>query len=220
MGKATTSEVPADKLALYDRLLATNPNVERKGDALPYTSLNGHMFSFLTPSGRLALRLPQPARREFLERYQTTLCEEHGAAMSEYVNVPETLFENVEEMSKHFDVAYMYVATLQPNPTTRTSKRAKTTRTSAARDANGAAARATRGGSRTARSAAKKAAKRPAKPAKPAKPAAKKAAKTSKKAGKKAARAGAKKIPTKAAAKSAKKAATAGGKRRPMGWRR
>ena len=36
--------VPSDKLALYEKLVATNPSVERKGAAVPYTSWNGHMF--------------------------------------------------------------------------------------------------------------------------------------------------------------------------------
>ena len=45
MGKAAT-EISADKLALYEKLVATDPNVERKGATMPYTSLNGHMFSF------------------------------------------------------------------------------------------------------------------------------------------------------------------------------
>jgi len=29
----------------YDRLLATHPDVERKGKNLLYTSVNGHMFT-------------------------------------------------------------------------------------------------------------------------------------------------------------------------------
>lgn len=39
-------------LERYERLVATIPGVERKGRTLPYTSLNGHMFSFLGEGGR------------------------------------------------------------------------------------------------------------------------------------------------------------------------
>ena len=53
------NNIPADKLELYDQLIATNPKIQRKGAANPYTSLNGHMFSYLNPSGSLALRLPE-----------------------------------------------------------------------------------------------------------------------------------------------------------------
>jgi hypothetical protein len=46
MSKATDS-TPADKLALYDKLVATLPAVSRKGATVPYTSVNGHMFNYL-----------------------------------------------------------------------------------------------------------------------------------------------------------------------------
>src|SRR5262249_40361121 len=70
MGK-TVAEVPADKLALYEKLVATLPGVERKGATVPYTSVNGHMFSYLTKTGTLALRLPAEAREAFLAKYKT-----------------------------------------------------------------------------------------------------------------------------------------------------
>jgi hypothetical protein len=54
----------------YEKLIATNPKVERKGVTMPYTSVNGHMFSFLTKARRLALRLPEPARDVFLKRHK------------------------------------------------------------------------------------------------------------------------------------------------------
>jgi hypothetical protein len=34
-------------VGLYDALIATIPETERKGDANPYTSLNGNMFTLL-----------------------------------------------------------------------------------------------------------------------------------------------------------------------------
>jgi hypothetical protein len=36
----TAPAAPADKVALYEKLVATNPAVKRKGAANPYTSLN------------------------------------------------------------------------------------------------------------------------------------------------------------------------------------
>ena len=53
-----SERIPADKLESYEKLVATNPEVKRKGAKTPYTSLNGHMFSFMTETGTLALRLP------------------------------------------------------------------------------------------------------------------------------------------------------------------
>jgi len=43
MSKAKTN-IPAEKLALYDQLAASFSEIERKGKTTPYTSLNGHMF--------------------------------------------------------------------------------------------------------------------------------------------------------------------------------
>ena len=117
MGKAT-SEVPAAKLELYEELVATNPRVERKGAAMPYTSLNGHMFSFLTKSGKLALRLPTEEREAFLKKYKTKLCQQHGTVMKEYVDVPDGLLKKTRELKKFFDLSYAYVGSLKPKPTT------------------------------------------------------------------------------------------------------
>ena len=35
-------------LKYYTQLIETNPDVDRKGASMPYTSLNSHMFSFLS----------------------------------------------------------------------------------------------------------------------------------------------------------------------------
>ena len=108
----------ADPRELYEKLVATNPKVERKGATMPYTSLKGHMFSFLTSGGRLALRLPAAERDAFLKKYKTSLCEQHGAVMEEYVVVPDALLEKTPELKRYFDLSYAYVGTLKPKPTT------------------------------------------------------------------------------------------------------
>lgn len=124
MGKASPN-VPADKLELYERLVATNPKVQRKGANNPYTSLNGHMFSILTKTGTLALRLPDEAREAFLKKYKTKLCEMYGTVLREYVEVPDALLKKTQELKKYFDISYAYVGSLKPKPTTRAKKPAK-----------------------------------------------------------------------------------------------
>ena len=74
---ARKKSLPNDKVALYDKLIATNLSIERKGDANPYTSLNGNMFTLLHQS-RLAIRLPEAERDKFLEKYKSTLFEAMG----------------------------------------------------------------------------------------------------------------------------------------------
>lgn len=85
MGTQKKVNAPADKLALYERLVGANPGVERKGATHPYTSVNGHMFSCLHPSGSLALRLPEQEREKFLKKYKTTLFQSYGIVQKEYV---------------------------------------------------------------------------------------------------------------------------------------
>jgi hypothetical protein len=109
--------IPTDKLALYEKLIATNPKIKRKGAANPYTSLNGHMFSYLDPSGSLALRLPEDEREKFLKKYKTTLFEAYGHVMKEYVTVPDRLLRNANELRKYLDLSYEYISTLRPKPT-------------------------------------------------------------------------------------------------------
>lgn len=121
MGKAAAA-IPADKLELYEKLVATNPSVERKGATMPYTSLNGHMFSFLTKTGTLALRLPAKEREAFLEKYKTKLCVQHGSVMKEYVEVPDALLKKTRELKKFFDLSCAYLGSLKPKPTTREKK--------------------------------------------------------------------------------------------------
>jgi len=91
MSKATTDY--AHHLALYEKLIAAHPEAERKGAMMPYTSLNGHMFSLFTKEGYLALRLPSAEREAFLKKYKTTLCEQYGVVMKEYVVAPTTQVE-------------------------------------------------------------------------------------------------------------------------------
>jgi len=114
----TKKHPSTNAVALYDRLIATNREIERKGDANPYTSLNGNMFTLLHQS-RLAIRLPEEERVAFLKKHKTTLFEAYGTVMKEYVAVPDSLLENTTELKKYLDVSYAYAKTLKAKPTTK-----------------------------------------------------------------------------------------------------
>jgi hypothetical protein len=116
MAKAPGGAVAQEKLALYEKLVATNPKVELKGDSVPYTSLNGHMFSYLSKEGKLELRLPATERDAFLKKYRARLCEAYGRVQPEYVEVPDSLLAATPELKKFFDLSYAYVASLKPKP--------------------------------------------------------------------------------------------------------
>jgi TfoX/Sxy family transcriptional regulator of competence genes len=117
----TSNLPPKVKVDLYDKLIDTNPEIARKGKSMPYTSLNGHMFTYLSKSGSLGIRLPKEEREAFLEKFNTTLYESHGAIMKEYVTVPDGLLENTEELKKYLNLSYEYVKTLKPKPTKKKS---------------------------------------------------------------------------------------------------
>ena len=122
MPKPASGAVPLDKLELYEKLVATNPVVERKGATVPYTSLNGHMFSYLGKQGKLALRLPAGEREAFLKKYNAKLCEAYGIVQAEYVEVPDSLLSSTRELKKYFDCSYRYVASLKPKAATKKKK--------------------------------------------------------------------------------------------------
>ena len=121
--KETT--IPPDKLDLYGKLIETNPNIERKGAKMPYTSMNGNMFTYFSKEGELGIRLPKEAREAFLEKYKASLLVSYGAVMKEYVAVPDHLLENTEELKKYLELSYTYVQTLKPKPNSKKKPSAK-----------------------------------------------------------------------------------------------
>jgi len=111
-----------DRVALYDKLIATHPEIERKGAANPYTSLNGNMFTLLHNSQSLAIRLPEEQREQFLKKYKTTLFEAYGCVMKEYVAVPDSLLGETKELEKYLAASYEYAKTLKPKATSKKKK--------------------------------------------------------------------------------------------------
>jgi TfoX/Sxy family transcriptional regulator of competence genes len=109
----------AKQLALYEAVVATVPGIERKGDTMPYTSMNGNMFSLLTKEGILALRLSEEDRAAFVKKYKTEPVVQYGTVMKEYVAVPPGLLAKTKELAKHFKLSVEYAKSLKPKPTTR-----------------------------------------------------------------------------------------------------
>src|SRR5450631_819829 len=108
---------PAQKVMLYEKLVATNPLVECKGATMPYTSTNGQMFSYLSKEGKLELRLPVGEREAFLKKYKAKLCETYGKVQPEYVEVPDALLAKTSELKRFFDISYEYASSIKPKPT-------------------------------------------------------------------------------------------------------
>jgi hypothetical protein len=106
--------IAAETLALYEKLVATNPGVERKGATVPYTSANGTMFSFLTANGTLALRLPPDQLEPFFKKFNTTHPVAYGKVMRDWAAVPGSLLANTTELKKYFDLSFKHAADKKP----------------------------------------------------------------------------------------------------------
>lgn len=110
---------PKREIALYEALIATHPEIDRKGKSSPYTSINGNMFTILSANGVLGMRLGVADREAFMETFGTGLYEAHGAVMKEYVAVPAELLAETERLAPYLAKSYDYAKGLKPKPTTR-----------------------------------------------------------------------------------------------------
>lgn len=112
--KKTTQTL--ENLDLYTALMSSVPEIEVKGATMPYTSLNGNMFSFLK-EGLVALRLAEKDREQFIKKYGTALFETYGTVMKEYVSVPVHLLKKPKELKPYVVKSYDYAKTLKAKPT-------------------------------------------------------------------------------------------------------
>ncbi len=109
---------PSEALDLYTAIVRRSASdVSVKGAKNPYTSVNGHMFSFLDADGTMALRLPNQLYEDFLTRYDSGPVMQHGRVMHGYISVPDELLHNTDELADWFDKSHDWTRTLQPKPT-------------------------------------------------------------------------------------------------------
>ena len=109
---------PPDALERYAAVVDTAGEAV-KGAKNPYTSRNGHMFSFLDADGAMALRLSDELTDEFLVRFESGPVRQYGSVMRGYVSVPDDLLSNTEELASWFEKAHTWIGTLDPKPTTK-----------------------------------------------------------------------------------------------------
>ena len=110
---------PERELALYEALIATHPDIERKGKSSPYTAVNGNMFTILSPDGTLGMRLGGTDRDAFTATYDTGLYQAHGTVLTEYVAIPAALLARTAELAPWLAKSHDYAKNLKPKPTTR-----------------------------------------------------------------------------------------------------
>lgn len=105
--------IPEKHLEFYSELLSGFPDIEVRGETLPYTSHNGNMFSFLKDDGELSLRLSEEDRTTFMAKFKTKLTVRHGTTLKEYVDVPHSLFSKPKDMRKYMIMSIAYAKTLK-----------------------------------------------------------------------------------------------------------
>ena len=110
---------PADKVELYMRLLDTVPEIDSKSNfGSAYTAINGNMYTMISKHGVVGIRLPEPERNEFLQRYSSELFrgDPSWPPAKEFVAVPEHLLETTEALTPYLESSLRYVKEMKPNP--------------------------------------------------------------------------------------------------------
>jgi hypothetical protein len=105
-----------ENLELYTRLMKSLSGIEIKGATMPYTSINGNMFSFLK-NGEVGLRLPPSEREDFLKKYNSKLFETFGTVMKEYVTIDANILSKINELKPFVKKSLLYAKTLKPKVT-------------------------------------------------------------------------------------------------------
>ena len=97
-------------------MVAASGNGEVKGAKNPYTSRNGHMFSFLDGDGTMALRLSGDLEAEFRSLHQSGPVSQYGRTMRGYSSVPPELVADIDALREWYDRASEWIGTLKPKP--------------------------------------------------------------------------------------------------------
>lgn len=109
---------PEEALDRYNAVIeAAHSEAGIKGAENPYTSRNGHMFSFLTPDGSMALRMSDELGEQFQAEYESGPVMRYGSVMRGYVSVPADLLANPAELAPWFDKAWDWIGSLPAKPT-------------------------------------------------------------------------------------------------------
>ncbi len=105
------------QLAYYDAIVDELPNIKRKGKANPYTSLNGHMFSFLDKEATLCIRLSKEDKLAYEHKYKTGDVIQHNCVMNGYVPIVDTVLNDKDELLGFFEKSISFIQLLKPKPT-------------------------------------------------------------------------------------------------------
>ncbi len=110
-------EGPVESLDLYRFAVEQSSAEKVKGAKNPYTSRNGHMFSFLDADGSAALRLSTDLETEFRSQFASGPVEQYGRTMQGYSAVPADLLSNSAEFATWVSLSWDWIGSLKPKST-------------------------------------------------------------------------------------------------------
>ena len=111
-------EGPPETLDAYRSVVeASQSGTDVKGAKNPYTSRNGHMFSFLAADGTMALRFSDEMTEEFRENHKSGDVVQYNGTMRGYSSVPSELLADTAALAAWFDRSWEWIGTLPPKPT-------------------------------------------------------------------------------------------------------
>ena len=103
-----------NRLSLYDQAIAMCEDFTRKGKSMPYTSVNGHMFSQLNKDGQLGIRLSKENREAFGQEYPVEPFLSYKSVMKDYVLIPEPMWEDLGKIAALLKQGHQYALSLPP----------------------------------------------------------------------------------------------------------
>jgi hypothetical protein len=112
-----------ESVRLYDAVLERFPDVKRKGKASAYTSINGHMYSFVDSEGIMGLRFSKEDLEEFRELTGTGPFIQYDCVMRGYGVVPDDLLADTDALAIWFKKSLTYISSLKPKPTKKPAKK-------------------------------------------------------------------------------------------------
>jgi len=81
---------------------------------MPYTSVNGYMFSLNNKACEIGIRFYKKDQEAFIKKHETTLYMSYGAVMKGYVLIPNKMLNDLDTLAMHLNKSYDYVMSLEP----------------------------------------------------------------------------------------------------------
>jgi hypothetical protein len=100
-------------LEVYENIIALCPRIERKGKTVPYTSANGHMFSFINKDNELGFKFSKEVQEKYLNKFDTSLFKSHNSIMKGYILIKDDMYNNTNLLVDLLNESYDYVMSLK-----------------------------------------------------------------------------------------------------------